>query len=53
MKIEVDDEDVKDVKIKSPAVRKPTPFKVALDKPHPAPKRWEEAYEVIRKQREG
>ena len=33
--------------------RKPTPFKLALDKPHPAPKRWAEAYEIIRKQREG
>ncbi|KAK4701280.1 hypothetical protein P7C70_g4952, partial [Phenoliferia sp. Uapishka_3] len=37
----------------SPSPRKPTPFKVALDKAHPAPNRWEEAYEIIRQQREG
>ncbi|KAL8284304.1 hypothetical protein RQP46_005053 [Phenoliferia psychrophenolica] len=42
---------VKSSPAKSP--RKPTPFKLALEKPHPAPKRWQEAYEVIRKQREG
>ncbi|KAI5479324.1 endonuclease III [Pseudohyphozyma bogoriensis] len=50
-------DDVKPAKIeKKPKVaspRKPPVFKVALDKAHPAPKRWEEAYEIIRKQREG
>ncbi|KAM0748461.1 DNA glycosylase [Meredithblackwellia eburnea MCA 4105] len=42
---------VKKVK-KEPSPKKPTPFKEKLDKAHPAPKRWEEAYEIIRKQRE-
>ncbi|KAL8276394.1 hypothetical protein RQP46_011192 [Phenoliferia psychrophenolica] len=42
---------VKSSPTKSP--RKPMPFKLALEKPHPAPKRWQEAYEIIRKQREG
>ncbi|GAA5978752.1 hypothetical protein JCM10908_004469 [Rhodotorula pacifica] len=37
-------------KAKSP--RKPKKHIEALEKPHPAPKRWEETYEVIRKQRE-
>lgn len=32
--------------------RKPKKHVEALDKPHPAPKRWQETYEVIRKQRE-
>lgn len=35
---------------KSP--RKPKKHVEALEKPHPAPKRWEETYELIRKQRE-
>lgn len=32
--------------------RKPKKHVEALEKPHPAPKRWEETYEVIRKQRQ-
>ncbi|SCV69483.1 BQ2448_2503 [Microbotryum intermedium] len=36
---------------KEPSPRKPTPFVVKLHKAHPEPKRWREAYEIIRKQR--
>lgn len=36
---------------KAPKPRKPTPFKVALDKAHPSPKHWEEVYGIIEKQR--
>lgn len=42
------DEEKPTPKAKSP--RKPKKHVEALDKPHPAPKRWEETYEVIRKQ---
>ncbi|POY74351.1 hypothetical protein BMF94_2545 [Rhodotorula taiwanensis] len=44
------DEEKPTPKAKSP--RKPKKHVEALDKPHPAPKRWEETYEVIRKQRQ-
>ncbi|GAA6063238.1 hypothetical protein JCM10212_000340 [Sporobolomyces blumeae] len=33
--------------------RKPTPRKVKLDVPHPAPKRWQETYAAIERQRSG
>ncbi|SGY76700.1 BQ5605_C005g03508 [Microbotryum silenes-dioicae] len=36
---------------KEPSPRKPTAFVVKLDKAHPEPKRWREAYEIIREQR--
>lgn len=39
-------------KIGAKSPRKPKKHVEALEKPHPAPKRWEETYEVIRKQRE-
>ncbi|BGP22627.1 endonuclease III [Rhodotorula toruloides] len=50
-KAEEDSEDVKPVK-KARSPRKPKPHVERLAVPHPAPKRWEETYEVIRKQRE-
>ncbi|SCZ97225.1 BZ3500_MvSof-1268-A1-R1_Chr4-2g07071 [Microbotryum saponariae] len=37
---------------KEPSPRKPTAFVVRLDKAHPEPKRWREAYEIIREQRQ-
>ncbi|GAA5868285.1 hypothetical protein JCM3774_000993 [Rhodotorula dairenensis] len=37
---------------KTTSPRKPKKHVEALDKPHPAPKRWEETYEFIRRQRE-
>lgn len=37
---------------KSPSPRKPTPFKVSLDRAHPPPKAWDQQYEIIRRQRE-
>ncbi|BGO89397.1 hypothetical protein NBRC10512_006313 [Rhodotorula toruloides] len=45
------EEDVKPAK-KARSPRKPKPHVERLAVPHPAPKRWEETYEVIRKQRE-
>lgn len=43
------DQDTKPAKAKSPA--KPKPFKRYLDTPHPEPKRWRQAFEIIREQR--
>jgi hypothetical protein len=46
------EEEEKKATPKSKSPRKPV-FKVALDKAHPAPPRWKEAFDIIKKQREG
>lgn len=46
-----DEEDVKPVVVRPKPTRKPTPRKLALDIPHPAPKNWEKQYAIIEEQR--
>lgn len=45
-----EEEDIKPV-VRPKPTRKPTPRKMALDIPHPAPKNWEKQYAIIEEQR--
>jgi len=50
---EAGDEPKPELKPKVAKVAKPKPFKRYLEIAHPAPKRWREAFEIIKAQRKG